>query len=245
MARSDYTSSIAQKVRFAHIESNKKIDKKKTTKCEFNLLTGSGGKMRLCITVYSIAHSCGDRIMGETYLRETEFTWLVKSKQQLRKSEKTLARALTSCDAETWLTTVNHVLMVTCIFVKYISGLTWSVSLTLHDQKQLSICCFNARSDKMQQWTRLSQKNDFQWREAGHSKQHMNAALNWQIVGTYFLFGGQKIQSSKHKSFHFRAKVLFFSGQNCKVFAGVWMGIWPPVHLRVWNEELLRWLYLF
>lgn len=94
-------------------------------------------------------------------------------------------------------------------------------------------------------WTRLSQKNDFQWREAGHSEQHMNAALNWQIVGTYFLFGGQKIQSSKHKSFHFRAKVLFFSGQNCKVFAGVWMGIWPPVHLRVWNEELLRWLYLF
>lgn len=73
-ARSDYTSSIAQKVRFAHIESNKNIDKKKTTKCEFNLLTGSGGKMRLCITVYSIAHSCGDRIMGETHLRETEFT---------------------------------------------------------------------------------------------------------------------------------------------------------------------------
>ena len=94
-------------------------------------------------------------------------------------------------------------------------------------------------------WTCLSQDNDSQCREAGHSEQHLNAALNWQIVGTYFLFGGQKIQSSKHKLFHFRAKVLFFSGQNCKVFAGVWMGIWPSVHLCVWNEELLRWLYLF
>lgn len=97
---------------------------------------------------------------------------------------------------ETWRTNVNIGLMVTCMFVKCISWLTWSVYSVLprhsHTGKQLSMCHLNALSDKTQTvwrvvptrrtWTHRSRKTDFWTWEVGSSEEsHSQTVKRWRF----------------------------------------------------------------